>query len=252
MPNTISRAPKLPPRLMICSSAGISASPPSMPKRFVPVNFVAQYFEAFRFDQLVEDRALAFGREVNVLLRPFDPLLEPLLLLRIGDMHELVADLAAIGAPADVDDLAHRREFETEHVIEKDRPVVIGVGESVVRRIEFLELRLVDDSERIEFRRAMPEHAIGADEHDRADGIDRALLHRLGRCGGGGRNLALRGLLGRIGRKRARERLKNVAAFGRPRPRPGRTLPFGLPRAAPPTSANNCRQSAPTDSGFSR
>src|SRR5882757_5069294 len=33
MPTTISFTPRLPPRLMICSSAGISDSPPSRPKR---------------------------------------------------------------------------------------------------------------------------------------------------------------------------------------------------------------------------
>jgi hypothetical protein len=62
MPITISFTPRLPPRLMICSSAGISASPPSRPKRLVPVILdVAELLEAFGLDQLVEDRALAFA-----------------------------------------------------------------------------------------------------------------------------------------------------------------------------------------------
>ncbi len=37
MPITISFTPSWPPRLMICSSAGMIASPPSSPNRFVPV-----------------------------------------------------------------------------------------------------------------------------------------------------------------------------------------------------------------------
>jgi hypothetical protein len=44
MPSTISLTPSAPPRLMICSSAGIIDSPPSRPKRLVPVNFRSQKF----------------------------------------------------------------------------------------------------------------------------------------------------------------------------------------------------------------
>src|SRR5476649_2090358 len=44
MPTTISFTPRLPPRLIICSSAGISDSPPSSPKRLVPVNLRSQNF----------------------------------------------------------------------------------------------------------------------------------------------------------------------------------------------------------------
>ena len=44
MPRTISFTPSWPPRLMICSSAGISDSPPSRPKRLVPVNFTSRNF----------------------------------------------------------------------------------------------------------------------------------------------------------------------------------------------------------------
>ena len=59
-----------------------------------------EFLEAFAFDQLVEDRLLAFGREGDVLVRPFDAALQPVLLLGIGDVHELIADAAAIGALA--------------------------------------------------------------------------------------------------------------------------------------------------------
>ena len=41
---TISFTPSAPPRLMICSSAGIIDSPPSRPKRLVPVNLRSQNF----------------------------------------------------------------------------------------------------------------------------------------------------------------------------------------------------------------
>ena len=103
MPSTISFTPSWPPRLMICSSAGIVASPPSRPKRLVPRKRSAgEFLEAFRLDQLVEDRLLAFGREDDLLVRAFDAALQPVLLLGIVDVHELVADAAAIGALQDL------------------------------------------------------------------------------------------------------------------------------------------------------
>ena len=44
IPILISFAPKLPPRLIICSNAGIKDSPPSNPNLFVPTNFTCKYF----------------------------------------------------------------------------------------------------------------------------------------------------------------------------------------------------------------
>src|SRR5947209_4199577 len=47
---------------------------------------VAELLEAFRLDQLVEDRALALARERDFLVLPLDALLDPGLLLRIRDV----------------------------------------------------------------------------------------------------------------------------------------------------------------------
>ncbi len=44
MPMTISSTPSAPPRLMICSIAGIRLSPPSRPKRLVPVYLTCRNF----------------------------------------------------------------------------------------------------------------------------------------------------------------------------------------------------------------
>ena len=44
MPITTSFRPSWPPRFRICSSAGIMASPPSRPKRLVPVYFLLRNF----------------------------------------------------------------------------------------------------------------------------------------------------------------------------------------------------------------
>ena len=82
MPNTISFTPRLPPRLMICSSAGISDSRAVEAEALGAGEFdVEEFLEAFGFDQLVEDRALAFAGEGDLLVLAFDALLDPGLLL---------------------------------------------------------------------------------------------------------------------------------------------------------------------------
>src|SRR5207253_5764367 len=90
---------------------------------------VAIFLKTFRLDQLVEDRALAFAREGDLLVGAFDALLDPALLLRVRDVHELDAERLAVGALADRHDLAHGRELETEHEVEKDLAVVVGLTE---------------------------------------------------------------------------------------------------------------------------
>ena len=87
-----------------------------------------EFLEAFGFDQLVEDRLLAFGREGDLLVGPFDAALQPVLLLGIVDVHELVADAAAIGALEDVDHLARRGGLQPHHAVDEDGLVhVLGV-----------------------------------------------------------------------------------------------------------------------------
>ena len=80
----------------------------------------------------------------------------------------------------DGDHLAQRGEFQPQHLVEEDRPVVVGLGEAVGARIEFL-LRLFRlKPERIELGVEMAADAIGADQHQRVDGIAGRLLHLFG------------------------------------------------------------------------
>jgi hypothetical protein len=59
---------------------------------------VEELLEALRLDELVEDRALALAGEGDLLVGPLDALLDPGLLGRIGDVHELDAERLAVGA----------------------------------------------------------------------------------------------------------------------------------------------------------
>src|SRR5262249_53264871 len=110
----------------------------------------AELLQAFRLHQLVEDRALALAREADFLVGPLDALLQPRLLRRIGDVHELDAERLAVGAPQDRDHLAERAELEAEHVVEEDAAVEIGVAEAVRARIELFVVARRLKSERVE------------------------------------------------------------------------------------------------------
>ncbi len=128
---------------------------------------VGELLEAFRLDELVEDRPLALAGEADLLVRPLDALLDPALLLGIGDVHELDPERLAVGALEDRQHLAQGAELEAEHVVEEDRPVEIGIGESVAAGIELLGVLARLEAERIEIGMEMAAHA---DRHGSASG----------------------------------------------------------------------------------
>ena len=132
---------------------------------------VCGLLEILRLDQLVEDRALAFGREDDVLVFAFDALLDPRLLRRRGDVGELNADLAAVGAAQDLQDLAYRRHLEAQHLVDEDRAVEIGLGESVGFGPQLLVDLALREVQRVQVCRQVTHHAIGADQHQRADAV---------------------------------------------------------------------------------
>jgi hypothetical protein len=92
---TISSTPRAPPRLIICSSAGTMASPPSRPNRLVPGKRLCRKrskpsasISLFRMASL-PSLVKAFCSNLS---GAFEALLQPGLLLRLGDVHELDAD----------------------------------------------------------------------------------------------------------------------------------------------------------------
>ncbi len=134
---------------------------------------VQEALEAFRFGQLLEDGQLAFlGEGVLLeLVRTFETLLQPGLLFRLGDMHELHADVAAVGALEDLQHLADRARLQAQDAVEEDRAIHVGGGEAIElrRQLRVLDRRL--DAQRVEVGLQVAAHAIGADQHQGADGI---------------------------------------------------------------------------------
>ena len=129
---------------------------------------VAEFFEPFGLDQLVEDGALALAGEGDLLVGSLDAFLNPALLRAVGDVQEFDAERLTIGAAQDGDDLAYGAEFETKHLVEKDRTVEIGFAEAVGARIELLLVVQRLQAERIEVGVEVAARAIGANEHERS------------------------------------------------------------------------------------
>ena len=128
------------------------------------------------------------------MLGQLHAVLDPGALLGIGNVHELGADMPAIGALQDAQHLAERAVFEAERAADIDRPVEVGLGEAVGLRLELGMLAPRDELERIELGDEMAARAIGADQHAQADRValsgDELLLRQptfRRRCGQGGR-----------------------------------------------------------------
>ena len=86
-------------------------------------------------------------------------------------MEEFDAERLTIGSTQNGDDLAHRAEFEPQHMIEKNAAIEIGLAEAVGARIELLLVLRRLEPERIEIGVEMAARPIGANEHQRPDRI---------------------------------------------------------------------------------
>ena len=86
--------------------------------------------------ELLQDLPLLVGTRVEETARPLDPALDPALLVRLLDVHELDADRAGIGLAQDLDDHAQGGLLQAQHVIEVELAVEVGVGEAVGAVVE--------------------------------------------------------------------------------------------------------------------
>ena len=152
---------------------------------------VEEALEDLGLDQLLEDRLLALRREANVVW-PLEPVLDPLPLLGIGDMHVLRADMLAVDALQNVEDLAKRAELEAERAAEIDRPVVIRLGEAVGPRPELGMFLAGRELERIELGDEMAARAVVPDQHAGGKRVARRCKRLLLGEGGWRQHLALK------------------------------------------------------------
>ena len=95
---------------------------------------IEKFLQAFGFGKFLENRPLALMGENNFLVRPFDTLLQPRFFLRVGNMHELDCQRAAIGAAQNLNHFTNGCGFQTQHIVDENGPVeiffrkAVGVG----------------------------------------------------------------------------------------------------------------------------
>ena len=119
----------------------------------------------------LEDALLHLGRELRRAAQALEAALDPALLTDVGHVHVLGADRAAVGLAQRLEDLAQGGALGAEAVEGADVEALgeIGLGEAVVGRLEFGDLRALGALERVEVGPAVAEEAIGVDQLQHGD-----------------------------------------------------------------------------------
>lgn len=174
MPTTASLRPSWPPRFRILLQRGDHRLAALKAEALGAGVFgLQELLEALGRGQALQDGALAVHREVGVVAAALDALLDPGLLFRVLDVHELDANRPAIGLVQDVEDLAQRRRFQPERVVQEDRTVEVVRAEAVGRRIQFRVRLALLQAQRVEMRVHVAADAEDADQHQGADAVQR-------------------------------------------------------------------------------
>ncbi len=135
---------------------------------------VQEALESLGRGQPLEDVQFFLCAESRRRTHRLKPLLDPALLRRIGDVHVLRADTAAIGLAQRGDDLAQRHVLLPEiRVGRGEHDVHVRFGQVVERRLELRDLRALLALQRVEVGPAIAQIAVGRD-----DRLDMNLLAR--------------------------------------------------------------------------
>ena len=132
-----------------------------------------EFFPLLGMDDLGQDRLLALGRERDLGILALHPALQETTLLDVVDVHIFEADVAAVIALEDGDDLAHRRLLEPERAAQPDRPVEVIIAEAVIFGGEVGGDVTRSQPQRVEVGGEVTAHTIGADQHHRPDRVFR-------------------------------------------------------------------------------
>ncbi len=180
--------------------------------------FAAQEFLILlALDDLGQDRLLAFRREDDFLVLALQPVLQELALLHVGDVHIFQANIAAIIGAQNSHDLTDGRELKAQRPAQEN--LFIEVGQTMIFGCQIGRQVALGQAERIEIGGQMTAHAIGADQHLRADGV----LGRLGYVGV--RHWLARGLGGGLYGHLHLRRVQRAGQFVRIGQRPVRAGP---------------------------
>ena len=138
-----------------------------------------EFFEAFRLHQFVENRLATLAGEADFFAVTFNALFEPGGFFGVRNMHILQGESATIGAANNFQNLAHGGELQPQNIIEKDRPVHIGLGETIAGWIQFGAGVIFAHAQRIQIRRQMAANTVGTDQHQGAQTVEHCAFELL-------------------------------------------------------------------------
>ena len=119
---------------------------------------------AFGSGKSFKNPALRFGTEIRLGPVTFDPLLQPLLLSRVVDVHVLVADRAAIDFLQVSNDVPQFGSIDAVQGRGLEFCRQIGLSQSTFVQLHFPNLKLLHQVERINVGQLMATRAIGIDQ----------------------------------------------------------------------------------------
>ena len=138
------------------------------------------FLEFLSIDKALIDRLLAPLGKIGAVADRLDAFLDPGLLRRGLDVHEFDADGARIGLAKRIDNLAKRRRLQPKDIIDKNRAVPVGLGKAVGGRVELRMEWFGLERQRVELGKKMATDAVGADQHDSAERVERSRPHVIG------------------------------------------------------------------------
>ena len=144
------------------------------------VFLVQIFFEFFGLDKAFINGALAAFGKVGAVANGLDTFLNPGFLGRILNMHEFYTDGAGIGLAQKIDNFAKGRGFQTKNIINENRAIPVFIRKAIGRRVQFGVKRLVFQRQRIQLGKQMAPNTIGANQHHRAQRVERGGPHGLG------------------------------------------------------------------------
>ena len=167
--------------------------------------------QPFGCGQTFENMTLVFRSETGLRADGFQPVLQPALLFHIGNVHVFNADAAAVGLLQSVQNFPQGGVFRANQRTGMEHLVHIRIGKSVEFRIQFGNILLLLQVERIKIGPAHTQKPVSVDQLQHSNLL--AFLHLKIGCllfcppwrGSGGVRLMLRGLDQRFNHRGVRD-----------------------------------------------
>ena len=130
-----------------------------------------EFLELLGFNQLIQNRPLTIGGELDFLITAFEFFLQEAPFLHIVDVHILKADVTAVIALQNADEFTDGCRLQAQRAADVHRAIQIIAAKAVIAGGEIGRQIADGKAERIKIGRKVTAHAIGADQHKRANRI---------------------------------------------------------------------------------